>query len=200
MPEYFHPESPVTKGEHNLPHWQQGDVWIFLTWRLADSLPLTKIRQWKADRQKFFDENPEPWSDEVHIAYRKQFTDEIEAWLDRGHGACDLKIPRIRDIVSAALHHFDGERYELNSYVVMPNHIHALLRILGDHKLPDVVRSLKSFTAKRANKELEREGAFWQRDYYDRLIRTPKHLHWARKYIERNPRNLPSGVFTLYLK
>jgi REP element-mobilizing transposase RayT len=82
----------------------------------------------------------------------------------------------------------------------MPNHIHALLRILGDHKLPDVVRSLKSFTAKRANKELEREGAFWQRDYYDRLIRTPKHLHWARKYIERNPRNLPSGVFTLYLK
>jgi type I restriction enzyme R subunit len=54
MPDYFNPESPVTSGAHNLPHWQQGDVWIFLTWRLADSLPLTKLRQWQQERQKFW--------------------------------------------------------------------------------------------------------------------------------------------------
>ena len=66
--------------------------------------------------------------------------------------------------------------------------------------LPDIVRSLKSFSEKRANRELGREGEFWQRDYYDRLIRSPKHFQWARGYIERNPKNLAEGLFTVYLK
>ena len=200
MPDYFNPEAPVTSGIHNLPHWQQEDVWIFLTWRLADSLPLTKLRQWQQERQKFFIDNPEPWSDETHIAYRKQFTDEIEAWLDRGLGKCHLKLPAIREIVFSAFRHFDGVRYDLDSFVIMPNHVHLLLRILEPNNLPDIVRSLKSFSAKRANRELARAGNFWQRDYYDRLIRSPKHFHWARGYIERNPKNLAAGTFTVYLK
>ena len=200
MPEFFDPLAKTSVSEHNLPHWQQDEVWIFVTWRLADSLPLSKINQWKREKETFYKDHPEPWDNETHIAYRKQFTDEIEAWLDQGIGDCHLKIDSIRDIVSSSLHHFDSERYQIDSYVLMPNHIHLLFRILEPHKLPDIIRSLKSFSAKQANKLLNREGSFWQRDYYDRLIRSPKHFHWARRYIERNPRNLAPGAYTLYLK
>jgi REP element-mobilizing transposase RayT len=200
MADFYNPEAPVTSGEHNLPHWQQGEAWIFVTWRLADSLPLSKIRQWKNEKEIFFKNNPEPWDEEIHIAYRKQFTDEIESWLDQGIGDCHLKSQAVREIVSAALHHFDGDRYKIDSYVVMPNHVHLLFQIIDPHKLPDIMRSVKSFSAKQANKALQREGTFWQRDYYDRLIRSPKHFHWARRYIEKNPINLQPDSFTLYLK
>jgi REP element-mobilizing transposase RayT len=200
MADFYNPEAPVTSGIHNLPHWQQGEAWVFVTWRLADSLPLSKIRQWKSKKEIFFKINPEPWDDETHIAYRKQFTDEIESWLDQGIGECFLKNHTVREIVSSALHHFDGERYKIDSYVVMPNHVHLLFQILDPHKLSDIMRSVKSFSAKQANKALQREGAFWQREYYDRLIRSPKHFHWARRYIDSNPRNLPPGSSTLFLK
>jgi REP element-mobilizing transposase RayT len=200
MPEFFHPDLPTNVNVHNLPHWQQGEAWIFLTWRLADSLPLTKIREWQTQREIFFKQYPEPWTDYVFKEYRKQFTDEIEEWLDRGIGECYLKNPQVREIVSSALLHFDGERYELDCFVVMPNHMHLLLRPLEAHKLSDIVKTMKSFSAREVNKILGREGSLWQRDYYDRLIRSARQFAWVRNYIERNPKNLPANTFTLYMK
>ncbi len=52
----------------------------------------------------------------------------IEKWLDQGMGNCHLKRPDIASIVANALHHFDNDTYELGSFVVMPNHVHAILR------------------------------------------------------------------------
>jgi REP element-mobilizing transposase RayT len=200
MPEFFHPDLPTNVKVHNLPHWQQGDAWIFLTWRLVDSLPLTKIREWQRQREIFFKHHPEPWSDDVFKEYRSQFTDEIEEWLDRGIGECHLKRPEIREIVSSALLHFDGERYELDCYVIMPNHVHLLLRPLEPCKLSDIVKTMKSFSAREVNKFLKREGSLWQRDYYDRLIRSAKQFFWVRNYIAENPKNFHPDTFTLYMK
>ena len=54
---------------------------------------------------------------------------------------------------------------------MMPNHVHVVLRILPGQDLAKVLHSWKSFTAKMANQMLRRDGAFWQREYYDHLVR-----------------------------
>ena len=69
----------------------------------------------------------------------------------------------------------------------MPNHVHVVVRLLPGNKLADVVHSWKSFTAKRANELLGRSGSFWQREYYDHLIRDEQELERAMRYVSENP-------------
>jgi REP element-mobilizing transposase RayT len=69
----------------------------------------------------------------------------------------------------------------------MPNHVHAMIEPKADWALADVVGSWKSFTAKQANKLLGRTGAFWQREYFDRYIRSERHYATTIAYIENNP-------------
>jgi putative DNA methylase len=111
----------------------------------------------------------------------------IAAYLDAGHGACWLRDGRIAEVVENTMLHFDGERYRLVAWVVMPNHIHALAEIRDGWPLAKVVYSWKTWTAKRANEILGRSGTFWFREYHDRFIRDETHLANARSYIEENP-------------
>ncbi len=111
----------------------------------------------------------------------------IERLLDAGHGACWLRRPDIAPLVEAALLHFDGARYRVLAWVVMPNHVHVLIETLEGHPLPDQLQSWKSYTAKAANALLGRTGAFWERDYFDRYIRDDHHLAAVVHYIEQNP-------------
>ena len=98
-------------------------------------------------------------------------------------------------MVADALLHFHGERYALDRFVVMPNHVHVLFHPLAENKLADIVGSWKRFTSRGINKELRREGALWQREYWDRLVRSERHFRWVREYIDRNPEKLPLGTF-----
>jgi REP element-mobilizing transposase RayT len=111
----------------------------------------------------------------------------IEAYLDAGHGSCSLRDPRIGRLFEDALLHFDGERYRLLAWVVMPNHVHALIEVVPGHRVPEIVQSWKSFTAKAANRLLGQSGVFWQREYYDRYIRDAGHFENAVRYIHENP-------------
>ena len=94
-----------------------------------------------------------------------------------GRGAWDLD----------ALKHFDGERYHLHAWCVMPNHVHVLVTPLGRHTLSSIVHSWKSHTANRANKRLGRRGAVWMPEYFDRAVRDERHFIAAVEYIENNP-------------
>src|SRR5262245_15912184 len=69
----------------------------------------------------------------------------------------------------------------------MPNHVHALIEQTEGHRLGDIVRSWKSFTAKQANARLGSGGAFWAADYFDRYIRDEPHFFATLAYIESNP-------------
>jgi REP element-mobilizing transposase RayT len=89
--------------------------------------------------------------------------------------------------VESALLFFDAKRYRLHAWVVMPNHIHVLFTPIISWSLSDIVGSWKSFTAKEANKLLHRSGQFWQKEYFDRFIRTAEHFGYALDYIENNP-------------
>lgn len=111
----------------------------------------------------------------------------IEAYLDQGYGTCHLADDRIAALVQDALLHFDGERYRLSAWVLMPNHVHLLAAPLAGHSLSNMMHSIKSYTAQQANKILQRNGRFWFEDYFDRYIRNAKHFENVLSYIEDNP-------------
>jgi REP element-mobilizing transposase RayT len=90
-------------------------------------------------------------------------------------------------MVEDALLHFDGERYRIHAWVIMPNHVHVLFTPYGAFMLEDILHSWKSFTAKKANRLLEMVGKFWQEEYFDRFIRDELHFSRALEYIEFNP-------------
>jgi REP element-mobilizing transposase RayT len=111
----------------------------------------------------------------------------IDAVLDRGFGRRDLTEPTIADVVQRALLKFDVERYRRMAWVVMPNHVHALLQVRSDYSLDRIAHSWKSYTSKQANKRLSRTGVFWAPEYFDRFMRDEEHLGRTAAYIEANP-------------
>jgi 8-oxo-dGTP diphosphatase len=107
-----------------------------------------------------------------------------------------LKEPRIARVVVSALQHGGSTRrtYDLGPWVVMPNHVHAVLK--PHRRLSEIMQWLKTATATRANRILETPGTpFWQREYYDHWIRTEKEFFSIVKYIERNP--VSAGLVSL---
>ncbi|MCC6795511.1 MAG: transposase [Candidatus Hydrogenedentes bacterium] len=186
---FFNPYEDVIEHWHNLPHWQQEDVWQLVTWRLGDSIPKSKLDEWYAGKQAWLKAHPQPWDEATAREYHLCFSARIDGWLDAGHGSCVLRNPRCATIVADALRHFAGERYVLDAFVVMPNHVHALFRPIPPHELEDILHSWKSFTAKAINKLVNRTGPLWQEDYWDRMIRNEAHFHACQRYIVENPIN-----------
>lgn len=111
----------------------------------------------------------------------------IDSYLDAGHGACWLRDPRIAKLTEDALLHFEGERYDLTSWCVMPNHVHVIAQVKEGFTLGEIHYSWKTWIAKEGNKLLGRRGPMWQREYHDRYMRNEHHLATAICYVEENP-------------
>ena len=97
-----------------------------------------------------------------------------------------LRQPEIAALVQENLLHIDGTRYRLLAWVVMPNHVHAVIEI-SQTPLAEILHGWKSYTGKAANCLLKRTGDFWQAEYFDRYIRDEEHFRKAVRYIENNP-------------
>jgi REP element-mobilizing transposase RayT len=110
-----------------------------------------------------------------------------ETTLDAGHGASVLRDPICAHIVSNALLSFDGERYVLKAWCVMPNHVHALVFTKRECPIGGVVRSWKTYTAREINQCIGRSGQLWARDYFDRYMRDDALFLTTKRYIEMNP-------------
>jgi REP element-mobilizing transposase RayT len=168
-----------TLGWHSrgyLPHFDGGQTAQMVTFRLADSLPKERLEAWKDELERL------PECEAAAEYYRR-----VEEYLDRGSGKAWLRDRRVALMLRDALLHFEGERYRLYAWVIMPNHVHVLIRTLDGHDLAGIVQSWKSFTAKQANKILGLTGHFWQKEYFDRYVRDERHFAAAVSYIERNP-------------
>ena len=163
-----------------LPHLDQPESIQFVTFRLSDSVPAEVVAAWKGELALT---GREPANDPRCAELRER----IERYSDQGHGACWLQDERIAESIEKTLLHFDGARYRLFAWVIMPNHAHALLETLPGFPLGGVVHSWKSFSAKQANKLLGRTGPFWMQDYFDRYIQDEEHFAAAREYIDQNP-------------
>jgi putative transposase len=96
--------------------------------------------------------------------------------------------PEARDIVMAALHFRAGVEYELLAFVVMDDHVHVIVRPLGEHQLEKIAQSWKSVSAHRINRLLGWTGTVWEPEYMDRIIRTEDELHDKCAYVLNNPR------------
>ena len=181
------PRAPVKITRRNLPHWRQDGATYFVTFRLADAVPASLRRQWTEELENWRKFHPEPWDAKTKHEYQHRFREERERWLDRGHGECLLRDAKARDIVKQALQHFDGERYTLDIWVIMPNHVHVILQPSDGENLSEILHSWKSFTSRRVNELLERTGPFWQDENFDRIVRDLEELERIRSYIRRNP-------------
>jgi REP element-mobilizing transposase RayT len=156
------------KGWHSrgyLPHFDSPETVQFVTFRLADSLP-AKV---------------------AAMLHHEANVHNVDRELDVGLGACWLTSPEIASLVQDALLHFDGARYRLLAWCLMPNHVHVVIEIIDGHSLTDIVHSWKSFTARRANQQLGCSGSFWHPDYFDRYMRNEEHLARTVDYVELNP-------------
>ena len=158
-----------------LPHWEVDDAVYFVTFRLKDSLPRHLVRELVAARARLLEEVKVD-----RIRFDRLFGEALDAHLDEGHGSCLLA--QHASIVAGALRHFDRARYELHAWCVMPNHVHVAVHLLKGADLPRVVQCWKSFTSHRIGL-----GQIWQREYFDRTIRTPAEYAEVVRYIRANP-------------
>jgi len=154
-----------------LPHRDEPGLTQFVTFHLADSFPAALRSEWEALLQVEDDRER-----------RRQF----EKYLDLGRGECHLRRTDIAKLVEDAFRFHHAQWYDLLSWVIMPNHVHFLIKV-GDTSLSKIVKELKRYPAREANKILRREGAFWADDYFDIYMRDAEHELKTRRYIENNP-------------
>lgn len=185
--EPFDKDAEIERHGRHLPHWKQRGVTYFVTFRLADSIPQARLRSWKRERDEWLAHHPRPWSAAEFRDYA-EFFDRFETWLDSGIGSCLLTKPGAAELVSNSLKYFDGERYILDEFVVMSNHVHVLVRAGEEKDLSTHLHSWKSYTAHELNKRSKRRGTVWQDESFDHIVRSVSHLEYYRKYIRDNPR------------
>ncbi len=172
-----------------LPHWTVHGGSYFVTFRLAGSLPASLIKEIDCLRadirntaqrgKRLLTDSEEEVLEELHF----KTLDILEH--DRKNRI--LEQDQIAEIVANALMHFDGDRYRLFCWTIMPNHVHVVFQPIGTWQLAQILHSWKSFTANAANKALDRRGSFWQAESYDHLIRNQKDLVRCVEYTWSNP-------------
>ena len=210
--ELFDPEADVRVTAGNLPHWYQPGVTYFITFRTDDSLPTEVADLWYRRRNDWLqrhgmDPSVPNWSAGLRKLTEKQqhefhntFSTEFMDHLDTGHGACVLKRPELARIVADSLRHFDGQRYHLGDFVVMPNHVHVLTGLLGETDVEKLCYSWKKYMATQINRALEQKGRFWQEESFDHLVRSPEQFAHFQRYIADNPKEarLADGDYLLH--
>jgi putative transposase len=185
----LHPDRPLTVYTRHLPHWRQEGATYFVTFRLNDSLPQSQLRELEEIRREWERQNPPPNTKEQLEQLAHETMRRVEHWLDQGMGSCRLKESAAAKVVVDALHYFDDDRYVLGCYVVMPNHVHALVRPLlcELEPLERILQSWKRHTAREINRMFGGEGPFWQGESFDRIVRDEEHLYRTIQYIGANP-------------
>jgi|HubBroStandDraft_6_1064221.scaffolds.fasta_scaffold08507_2 REP element-mobilizing transposase RayT len=180
----------ATRSRGYLPHLETCRPTYFVTFRLADSLPRELLEQLQKERQaleKATQAAVDVPADHARISQLRTILQKAERCLDSGLGHCFMRDPRVAKIVADAIKHFEGERYHLLAWCVMPNHVHVVFSPLEDHTLETILHSWKSFSAEQANRLLGRTGRFWQREYFDHLVRNEASLRKIIQYVKDNP-------------
>jgi putative DNA methylase len=159
-----------------LPHFDAGRVVQTVTFRLVDSLPTAVALG-------------------LGLLSDRSRRVRLDHLMDECLGECWLRDPECAAAIEDAMLHFDGIRYRLLAWCVMPNHVHVIFEPLAINQdkphetwsLASIVHSWKSWSAKLINSRMSRSGAVWQRDFFDRFIRDEEHFLRAVDYVHQNP-------------
>lgn len=193
----FHDDIEMHRGG-DLPHWEQDGKIQYVTFRLGDSLPQSRIADLKEAIENFKNRNPEPWDEATKQKYWRIIGPVEERLLDQGYGSCVLKYPHLRQFLIDALAFKNMENYRILSYVIMPNHVHILLQVFPGRKLSNILHSVKRFAAREINKCLNRSGGLWLDESFDRLVRSKDHLEYNLVYIRNNPKYIREGEYFVW--
>jgi REP element-mobilizing transposase RayT len=183
--------TPSIRSRGYLPHWECDCATYFVTFRLADSLPCELLARLRREREALEiakRAGTDVAADHDRALKVRAVLQEAERCLDDGVGQCYMRDFRVAKIVADAIRHFHEQRYRLWGWCVMPNHAHVLFTPLGEYKLESILHAWKSYSAHEANKILGRTGHFWQREYFDHLVRNEPSWLRIRAYIQENPR------------
>jgi type I restriction enzyme R subunit len=196
---FFDPSDERLITQRRLPHWAQDGCVVFITWRTADSMPRDVLDRWRAERNHWLDLHgidplQKGWKtclqelpSDTLAEYHDRFTTRWHEALDSGHGACVLAQVEVARLISDSLLHFDGDRYEMLDFVIMPNHVHLLATFPDKASMVEQCASWKHFTARRIHRCLGTRGRFWQQDAFDHLVRHEGQFRRLRDYIAQNP-------------
>ena len=174
------------RSRNRLPHIELSGCPIFITFRLADSIPVEWMQALKVEEDAWLAEHPEPWSVEDEVDYHKQFSQRVFDWMDEGIGSCRLRDGSARAELRAVLERFENVRYRSFAWVVMPNHVHGLFALLGKTLLEEQLKAWKGVSSREILRGTD-ESRLWQKDYFDRLVRNEAHFWRVARYIRRNP-------------
>lgn len=196
---FFDPNDGLLITQRGLPHWAQDGCVVFITWRMADSLPTEVLTTWRTQRAAWLaDHQIDPqipgWKKLLHelspaevAEFHETFTEAWHTLLDQGHGSCALRNPKCATLVRDSLLHFDGIRYQMHTFVIMPNHLHLLVTFPDRQSMLAQCESWKRFTGTQLNRHLGTTGRFWQQDAFDHLVRHQAQYHRLLRYLAENP-------------
>ncbi len=179
----------------NLPHINPLGGTYFTTFCLKDTLTqpeIIRLMEAHKKRTSILKSNPKTTDIELDKESRRQFG-ELDNAIHKAKGNHYLKNEKLAQEVANAIHHWDDKRIDLMSYCIMSNQVHLVFTLLReDHEnlnvfLVQVLKSIKNFSAKACNKILGIKGQFWQRESYDRLVRSREELHRIISYTLDNP-------------
>lgn len=217
----FDPTSELSIRKRNLPHWFQANTAVFITFRTADSLPREVVLRMRRELEEWLrartlplhlarvdnDQVAELWRDlpsqpdpaELE-KFRKQRALILHRSLDDCHGACHLRRKDLQNRVADSLLYFSGRKYELDCFVVMPNHVHVLAQFHSSSDSRLIGQSWMRYSARKINEILESKGQFWQAEPFDHLVRSEEQFRYLQGYVNDNPAraNLNEGEWLLW--
>jgi len=196
--EVFDAQAEFFVNERMRPHWSQAGAIVFVTFRTKDSIHREVLIRREREKNDWLDRrglrDGRVWHQivptldgDTRNEFQQTFNGCREDFLDTCHGQCLLLKPELAEIVSDSLLHFDGDRYRMGDFVVIPNHVHLLAAFGSPESMEAQFDSWLHFTAVRINRAVGENGHFWQQEPFDHLVRSPEQYDYLRKYIAENP-------------
>jgi REP element-mobilizing transposase RayT len=204
----FDPDAEIEYSERNLPHWFQVGAAMFVTFRCVDSLPREvllrmqrEVEHWLSSKKiplelatALFASKPpnhQQLLDSLTATDRQEFrkiSDRLfHGALDECHGRCALKQPELAKIISNAMLHQNGVAYHLDRFIIMPNHVHAIVQFVSEQGKSIIGQSWMRFSARLINPLINESGAFWQPEPFDHIIRSAEQFVYLQHYVKDNP-------------
>ena len=131
----------VRQGE-SMPRWSIRSAIYHICFRLFDSVPQAKLREWENAREnlRLRQRDGIVYSDDELRELKNQYSDSIGKYLDSGYGEAFLRDKDVADVVIETLLHNNGRDYFIHAYGIMPNHVHVIAEFSGDAEA-DVARA-----------------------------------------------------------
>lgn len=196
-------KGPLKIYHRNFPHWRQDGATYFVTLRLADSLPQSKLNELREIREAFSRRHSQSLSTSQLEHVLRETMRKAERWLDQGYGKCWLRNQPARKMLEDRMLSSHGAACDLAAFVIMPNHGHVIVRPAdpGGTPLELVLGRWKGASACEVNKLFGFSGPLWQQESFDRIIRDEEHLWNCLQYLGNNPRRavLKPHEYSLWL-